>query len=165
MAEAGRDVELPALAADRRRRRGPPGWGVLLFLALLGGLFVLNSWVSMGGQPVRWIENDLNAALAQARTQGRRVFLYIYDPNDPAHLRNERQIFSQRYAREPLQNAVCCRVQAQLNDLVALKYRYEKTPLFLVLKEDGREMFRTQGAVDERQFMTYVGSPLAAKKP
>lgn len=140
------------------RRKGPPLWGVLLVLGLLGVLLVINQQVSTGGQPVAWIEGDLDAALRQAEARRVRVFLYLYEPNDPAHQRNERQLFTQRWAREPLESAVCCRIATRPGDVIGMRYGFEGKPLFLLLDTQGRRLNGIPGALDEREFRTHIGS-------
>lgn len=151
----------PQPAAVRGRR--PPAWGIGLFLLLLGGLVFINQCVSTGGKPVAWIDNDLNAALQQAEAQKRKVFLYLYEPDDQTHARNELQVFTQRWARDPLQHVVCCRVALRPTDPLRLKYLYKNKPLFLLLDAKGNVLSRIDGAVDEFQFFTYIGT-IAARE-
>lgn len=153
MTTVGSDEPLPAAPVPRR---GPPRWGIALFLGLLAVLVLINYLVSSSGPPVRWIENDPNAALAQAAAANKRVFLYVYEPNDPTHARNEREVFSMRWARESLSRAIACRLAVGRGDLARVKYGYRDRPLFLVLDAAGRERNRTEGAPDERQFLTQV---------
>jgi hypothetical protein len=152
----------PADAGTRPRRKGPPAWGIFLFLLLLGGLLLLNQWATTGGEPIRWIENDLDAALKQAASGRKHVFLYLYDPNDPTHRRNEREVFPQRWAREPLQHIVSCRTSVLKDTALRQKYQYVGTPLFLLLNEKGEVVSRAEGALDEREFYAYIGA-LAAR--
>jgi hypothetical protein len=142
--------------------RRPPRWAVPAFLLLLVGFVVLNFVVSHSGPPVAWIENDLPAALRQAAERKQRVFLYLYEPNDPLHGRNEREVFGQNWARAPLQQAAACRIAVQPGDLTTLKHRYTGRPVFVLLDEKGREIaqMRLEGAPDEREFFTYIGKPI-----
>jgi hypothetical protein len=159
MSEAPSPQPQPTVVRGRR----PPAWGIGLFLLLLGGLVLVNQCVSTGGKPVAWIDNDLNAALAQAEAQERKVFLYLYEPGDRTHARNELQVFTQRWARDPLQHVVCCRVALRPTDPLRLKYLYKNTPLFLLLDAKGNVLSRIDGAVDELQFFTYIGT-IAARE-
>lgn len=147
-----------------QKRKGPPAWGVVLFLLLLGGLGFLNQYVAMSAPEIDWIENDLAAALTQVSPEQPRVFLYIYEPNDPVHERNEREVFTKRWARGPLQRAVCVRYRFQPTELESVqfvrRYNYEGTPLFLVLMGDGNPAMRAEGAVTEKEFFTYVAGPI-----
>lgn len=156
----------PPAEAEARARRGPPAWGVVGFLALLGLFAVVSHLVTTGGPPVAWIENDLERALGEAARDNRRVFLYLYDPDDPVHRRNETEIFAQYWAREPLAKAVCCRVALREGDLLRVKYEqkyhFRGEPLFLLLNARGDPVTVPQtGALDERQFYTYIGGPIA----
>jgi hypothetical protein len=146
---------LPGPIATRGRR--PPAWGIVLFLLLLAGFLFINYRASVGGPPVAWIDNDLSAALKQAAEQKRKVFLYLYDPADPTAARNERQVFTQHWARKPLEKVVCCRVVMRPGDPLAAKYVYKNQPVFLLLDAQGNVLSRTEGAVDESQFFTYIG--------
>jgi hypothetical protein len=149
-------------ATEPRKRKGLPTWGVVAFLVLLGGMVMVNQWVSSSGPEIRW-ENDLDAALAKTSDEQPRVFLYFYDPSDASHERNELRVFSQRWARESLVDTVCCRIALGDGDLkkarLARDYGYEGRPLFLLLTRDGTPVGRTEGEVDEREFMTYIGMP------
>lgn len=159
------DAETPPAATTPEpavvpRRKGPPAWGVALFLVLLAGVIVTSQWLSTSGAPVQWIDDDLAAALAQAQSRHCRVFLYLYEPNDPIHARNEREVFAQRWARRPLEQAVSCRVALRPGDVRRVKYGYEGRPLFLLLDAKGnRQGPAVSGAVDEREFMTFIGRP------
>ncbi len=148
----------PALESERPRRRRPPAWGIVLFLALLGGLVLVNQCATTGGRPVAWINNGLDVALRQAQEHKRKVFLYLYEPGDRTHERNERNVFTQYWARKPLAHVVCCRIAVKPGDLLPLRYRYNNTPLFLLLDAKGNPLSRTEGAVDELQFFTYIGA-------
>ena len=155
-------IERP-IAADgpAQRRKRPPLWGVVLFLALLGGWGIVNYVASTGGPRIAWIDDDLDAALKRAAERKARVFLYLYEPQDQTHARNEREVFTQRWARDPLKNVVCCRVAVRKTDPLARRYDYNNKPLFLLLDESGQALrgLRTEGAVDEREFFTFIGKP------
>jgi hypothetical protein len=123
---------------------------------------VANYAISRSGPAIAWIDNDLPAALRQAVERKQRVFLYIYEPNDPLHARNERLVFSESWARTPLRDAVACRIAVQPHDRLALRFNYSGKPVFVLLDEQGRPIaqMRVEGAPDEREFFTYIGSPL-----
>jgi hypothetical protein len=146
------------------RGRHPPAWGIALFLLLLAGFALVNEYFSSSGRPVAWIDNDLNAALKQAAEQHRKVFLYLYEPADPIFARNEREVFTRRWAREPLEHVVCCRVALGPNDPLRTRYMYKNTPLFLLLDAQGNMLSRTEGAVDEIQFLTHIGDIAARSR-
>jgi hypothetical protein len=141
-------------------RRGPPKWGILLFLGLLAAMLIANSVLSQGGEPIRWIENDLDQALRLAEQRKQRVFLYLYDPNDPVHARNEREIFAQRWAKEQVRQAVSVRVAVRTGDRLATQYGYKGRPLFALLNASGQPTSPPQeGGLDQTQFFTYIGKP------
>ena len=146
------------------RRRGPPTWGIVLFLVLLAGFIFINQRVSTGGRPIAWIENDLNAALQRAAEQKRKVFLYLYEPADRTHARNEREVFTQLWARQPLENVVCCRVALGPADPLRARYMYKNQAVFLLLDAQGNVLSRTEGAVDETQFFTHIGDMAARSR-
>lgn len=153
----------PAPGSGAARRGGPPKWAIVLFLALLGGMVVVNQIVGRSGTPVKWIETDLAAALAQVGAERPRAFLYLYEPNDPEHARNEREVFTQRWAKRPLSRTVNVRV-AVGRDVESLrlmqKYNYKSgTPLFLLLSKNGTPMGRIEGAPTELEFLTHIGRP------
>ena len=126
---------------------------------LLGGIVVVNQLLSTGGPPIAWIDDDVAAALRQAEQKDQRVFLYLYELGDPIHVRNEREVFAQLWARQPRQNTVCCRIAIAAGDVRRVKYKYDGQPLFLLLNPKGKEMARTQGAVSQLEFETYISRP------
>ncbi|MCK4343378.1 MAG: hypothetical protein KAY37_16820 [Phycisphaerae bacterium] len=151
-------------AEGKPRRKGPPAWGIVIFLVLLGGMALINQCASTSGPEIEWIENDLEAALARVSDSKPRVFLYLYEQDDQTHQRNERRVFSQRWAREPLSKAVCCRIALRKDDRQSLKLRqefvYKDTPLFLLLTKDRTMLRRTEGAVTEKMFFTDIAGPI-----
>ena len=157
--DAGAPTPLPPTGSGPARRKGPPAWGIALFLVLLAGWVLVNQLADTGGPPIQWIEDDLNAALKQAGEKDLRVFLYLYEPNDPTHLRNEREVFARRWARAALGNAVSCRIALPPGDVRRVQYKYDAKPLFLLLTAKGKETARTEGAATELEFMTYIGRP------
>ncbi len=157
------------------RRTGPPKWGIAAFLLLLIAMAVINQLVTTSGRPVEWIENDLDAALQKATASGQRVFVYVYEPTEAVHKRNELNVFTQRWARQPLEQAVSCRIALNTDvpggrrwfrvmagvmsfvDAAGAAHPYKSKPLFLVLDSTGKTVAPpTEGAVDERMFSTYV---------
>ena len=66
-------------------------------------------------------------------------------------------------AREPLANVVCCRV-ALRSDAASAKlgqeFAYNGKPLFLVITKNRTPMSRTEGAVTELEFYTYITLPV-----
>jgi hypothetical protein len=158
MSEAPSPQPQPAPQPAAVRGRRPPAWGIGLFLLLLAGFVLVNHRLSTGGKPIAWIDNDLTAAVKQAETEKRKVFLYLYEPNDPTHARNELQVFTQRWARKPLEHVVCCRVVLGPGDPLRFRYKCDGKPLFLLLDAKGNVLSRVEGAVDELQFFTYIGT-------
>ncbi len=144
-------------------RRGPKWWGIVIFLLLLGGMVLVNQWMTTGGPPIQWAKGDLDAALAQISAEKPRVFLYLYEPGNQAHQRNELQVFPQRWARYPLEHAVCVRIELH-SDMASqhlrTRFAYDKSPLFLLLNRAGQPVGRAEGAVDERQFSTQIGKQI-----
>lgn len=153
----------PSGTPSAPRRKRPPTWGIVAFLVVLAGLAVLNQSLSTGGPEIQWFDGSYEAALALAGERNQRLFLYLYEANDPVHARNEREVFTQRWAREPLARTVCCRIAVRKGDILAAKFDYRDTPLFLLISPRGGPPSRTEGAVDERQFRTYIGEP--AQRP
>jgi hypothetical protein len=153
----------PSAPNQPPRRRSSSAWVAAGFLVLLGALIVVNQVTSTSGPPIKWIDNDLDGALRRLTSPKQRLFLYLYDPNDPTYERNEREVFAQRWAREPLANVVCCRV-ALRSDAASAKlgqeFAYNGKPLFLVITKNRTPMSRTEGAVTELEFYTYITLPV-----
>lgn len=148
-------------------RRGLPPWLIGLVLVVgLGAMMFVGFRHEAGGPPIVWIENDLDFALGQVSDAKPRVFLYLYDPDDPRHQRNELQVFTTRWARESVQNIISCRVAMDRpvseTQRLAGEYHYRDQPLFLLLTRDGQPQMRAEGAVTEKEFMTAIGRPAEA---
>jgi hypothetical protein len=155
--ESGSTAESSTERGPAARRKRPPTWGVLVFLGLLGGLLIVNHLVTYAGPQVEWIDNDVERAFALAAERGQLVYLYLYDPGDPAHERNERKMFAQIWTRDPLSEAVPCRVDVSRHRGVGLRYGYRRKPLHMVLTAEGRELGRIDGtAVDRLEFRTHI---------
>ena len=152
-------TETPQAGASRRK--GPPAWGVVAFLLLLVGVVVINQLARTGGSEIKWIENDLDGALARLTDPRERVFVYLYEPNDPIHQRNEREVFTQRWARKPLEDVVCCRVALRKSDPHSVRlmseFAYQDTPEFLLLNRSRVPVSRLDGAATETEFFTRIG--------
>lgn len=149
----------PPEAADpapAERRRGST-WIVVGLLVLLGGWFVVTQVISHTGPPVQWIHNDLQKAQRAAQDSGRRIFLLLYEPGCKVTQANERDLFSLRRVRQLLDRMVCCRIELRPGDPLRRRFKFQGTPLMLVL-EPGRErpLNRLEGKVDWLQFRTYV---------
>ena len=157
---------VPPAENGARKRKGPPLWGVVAFLVLLGAMMVVNQMASSGGPEIAWVDGGLDAAIKQVSAEKPLVFAYLYEADDPAHKRNELRVFSQRWARDPLSQAVCCRIALNKHDpeCVGLfqQLGYRDKPLFLVLDKDKKPVMngRTEGAVSELEFFTYVSEPI-----
>jgi hypothetical protein len=123
----------------------------------------VNRLATTRGPAIAWTDNDLDAALARVDAAHPRVFLYLFEPNDPAHQRNEREVFTQKWAKDALAMTVPCRVAVgtDRNSLdLCRRFIYKKnTPLFLLLTRQGTPVSRTEGPVTELEFMTYIGRP------
>ncbi len=150
-------VPTVSASAPTAPRRLTPAKAGLAFLVLLMIALAANVIVGLSGPKITW-ETDLTTALAKARSAPGKphVFLYLYKKGDPVAERNEREVFAKRWARETLARLVCCRMAIEPSDPLALQYHYGKQPLFLVLDENGKEVSRTEGAVDEAQWYPYV---------
>ncbi|TWT43621.1 hypothetical protein RAS1_00180 [Phycisphaerae bacterium RAS1] len=132
-------------------------------LVLFGGGYAVNELRSQGGPPVGWIEGDIALALQSAAPHQQLILVYLYEAGTPAAERNEREVFTKRWARVPLAQMVCVRKAVRRNDETALRYGYENQPLFLVLDATGKIVNRTAGTPEERQFYTYVSQTLENK--
>jgi hypothetical protein len=137
-------------------RRGSP-WIVAGLLVLLGGWFVVVQVISRTGPPIDWIRNDLPRAEQLAKEKGRRLFLMLYEPGCKITEGNDRDLFSQRFARERLAQMVCCRVELKAEDALRRRFGFKRDPLLLVF-EPGKDVpiSRLEGKIDQLQFETYV---------
>ena len=171
MTDASPSPESAPAPPAPRRRKGPPAWGVALFVAALVVLVWMDQRATEGGPPIPWIENDLEAAKARVDDDHPRIFLYIYEPNSPQHAENEWKLFSKKLIKDELKKAVPVRVVADRDrgtrDL-ATHYGFTHAPLFLVLLKDGNALpnARFEGTPSQDEFWTRVAEPIFhASKP
>lgn len=145
--EAGRTAPGP-------RKLNPIRAG-LGFMVLVMAVFVGNEIFSRSGPEVVWL-NDLDEALREAGATGRRVFLVLHAPESEIAARNDRKVFSQRYARIRLARMVCCRIEVGREHPLARRFGMGREPLALVLTAESVELSRIEGTIGRRQFNTYV---------
>jgi thiol:disulfide interchange protein len=154
-----------------QERRGLPTWAILLGLLLLGGMIVLNQYLTTRGPKVDWAFHDLEAARAAAQAQNRRIFLYLCTPGEAAADRNDREVFTKPWAREILATAVCCRIELSSNDPRRAdfeeRFGYRGQPMMMVLDAAGQRpvVNPVVGAPDENEFYTYITEPLRRSAP
>ncbi len=146
------------------RQRGP-AWMLVGLLVLLGAVYVINQYIANTGPTIDWIRNNLPEAQQVARDKGRRIFLMLYEPGCKDTERNDREVFTRRYARVRLANMVCCRIELKPDDRLRQQFKFHGSPLMLVTTADLDVLSRTEGAVTQGQFETYInpGKPGQAK--
>lgn len=150
------------------RRRTAQRAAIIGFVVLVAALYAVSQMVTRSGPIIAWIDGDLDRALREAKLTGRRIFLYLYETEDPLHARNEREVFSQRWARSVLAGLVCCRVELEPRQPAGLKlrgrYQYDGKPRMILLDPDGEPVVPgIDGEIDQKQFFTYIEQP--AKRP
>lgn len=162
--------ETPTAMGDElaQRPKGRPPWILIGFVAAIAVVYAGTQFRTQSGPPVVWQSGDLSRVLEQARREHKRVFLYLYDPANPMAERNEREVFTQRWARDVLALVLCVRMpidQQNLADLkIAQRYGYKDEPMMVVLDPNGQKVAPPiQGVIDERQFYTYIDIP--ARRP
>ena len=129
------------------------------FVLLLGAGLVVSQITNYSGPPIRWIYNDVDAALKQAAKSGRRVFLYLHEADCPITAKLDQNLFSRRFARTRLDKMVACRVEVGPTDPLRGRFGFDGTPLMLVLDADGKQIITPlRGEVGKLQFQTYIRS-------
>jgi hypothetical protein len=84
------------------------------------------------------------------------VLLYIHRANCPTTSEHDRGLFKQRFARETIAKMVPCRIETKRGTPIAGRFRFDGDPLMIVLSPDGKEVYRLEGPVDQRQFSTFI---------
>lgn len=138
------------------KRNAPPKKVLTLLFVLFGAVFVISQVISTSGPEINWIEGDLDAARKQAKESGNPLFVYAFEPDDPIAKRNDRMVFTQRWARERLANMICCRIPLEPRDAQRGRLGYRDEPVMILFRSDGEEISRISGAVDRKQFRTYI---------
>lgn len=145
-------AELPV---DRKR---PPVWILLALVVLFGGWFTATQIHTRSGPPIAWVR-DLEAAQRLAREQGRRIFLLLHEPGCKITESHDRDLFTQRFAREILARMVPCRIELQRDDPLRWRFQFRGPPLMLVLEPGSDRPLGGQvleGKIERLQFETYV---------
>lgn len=158
MSEPTPPAESAGPPPERAARRSGSPWIFVGLLVLLGGWFVVTQVVSHSGPEIAWIENDFPRAEAEARAQGQRILLLLYEPDCQVTAGLERNLFTQREVRERLAKMVCCRVKLTPSDPLRRRFNFKRSPQMMVL-EPGRDepVARVlNGNVELREFKTYV---------
>ena len=138
------------------RKKNSGLWTGIWFVVLLGAGLIIAQVINYSGPSIKWIYNDVDAALTQAQGSGRRVFLYLHAPQCPITVKHERALFSQRLARTRLDKMVACRVEVGPTDPLRARFGFDGTPLMLVLDPDGKRISELRGEVRERQFRAFI---------
>ncbi|MFH1747867.1 MAG: hypothetical protein ABIG44_12600 [Planctomycetota bacterium] len=138
-------------------RKPASTWMVLGLLVLLAAWFVFTQIYARGGEEIKW-HDDLAVAEQMARATGQRIFLVLHEPDCPITAGNDRDLFSQRYAKRRLAKMTCCRIELKPLDPLRVRFKLEKLPIMLVLEaEPGKPpISKLEGKVDQLQFETYV---------
>lgn len=133
-----------------------PARAGLILLGLLMGGFVVTQFLESGGPPVRWIYN-LDEALARARQEKKRVFLYLHQPGCATTQQHDGGLFKKYFAQQRLAQMICCRLELAPGNELRRRFGFERDPLMIVLDADGRPTGEAQkGLVDQRRFETYI---------
>jgi thioredoxin-related protein len=141
-------------APARRKKSGL--WTGFWFVALLGAGLIIAQVINYSGPSIKWIYNDVDAALAQAQDSGRRVFLYLHAPQCPITAKHERSLFNQRFARTRLDKMVPCRAEIGRTGPLRARFGFDGTPLMLVLDSSGKRISELRGEVNKLRFLTYI---------
>ena len=136
-------------------RRPGSKWIAVGLLVLLGGWFVVTQTISRTGEQIQWLDS-LPAAEKLAHETGRRILLVLHEPDCEITAANDRDLFSQRFARAQLAKMVCCRVELKPGDPLRRRFGFTSEPLVLVLKPNGELLHRLTGRITRLQFETFV---------
>ena len=140
---------LPAAARKPSMKAG------IGFVLLLGAGLIVAQITNYSGPPIRWIYNDVDAALKQAAESRRRVFLRLHEADCPISAEHDQDLFSRRFARIRLDKMVACRVEVGPTDPVRGRFGFDGAPLMLVLDSDGKQIRAPlRGEVGKLQFQT-----------
>jgi hypothetical protein len=146
----------PENGTSNARRLNPKVAG-LAFILLLVGFYAFAQYLSRSGPEIAW-QTDFDTALAMAQNQDRRIFLYLYEPDDEWTDNYERGLFQERYARERLAQMVPVRIELGPDDPLRRRYGFTESPTMVTLNSEGEMIAEplVGGPIDRRQFVTYV---------
>lgn len=135
-------------------------WVLPLFVVFVAGLYVFTQMRSTSGPQIQWAA-DLDRALAQAKAENKKVFLYLFEASNPLAERVDREVLTQRWAREPLAKLVCVRIDLKKDRTDHLKirqqYDYSGEPKMVVVDASGKPVAGSiQGIIDQKSFFTYI---------
>lgn len=137
-------------------KRISPGVAGGIFIVLLMIGFAISNWVTRTGPSLVW-KYDLNQSIEAAAAGNRRIFLYLHEKDCPITAELDRNLFTQRYAREILDQMIPCRLEVTASHPTAQRFGFRKDPVSVLLDSSGQPMLAPHvGGFDEREFTTYV---------
>ncbi len=144
----------PLAGASGAGRRGPSPFLIgLAFVVLFGGGYALTQYITYSGPKIAWLY-DLEQARAESGRSRKRIFLMLHEPGCKITARNERELFSTRFARERLAQMIPCRVELRPGDPLRDQFQFTGPPLMITLDANGMPLGRSEGRIDEREFRT-----------
>lgn len=152
-ASAASTPDLSAAASGAVRRGPSPFLIGVAFVVLFGGGYALTQYITYSGPKIAWLY-DLDQARAESARSRKRIFLMLHEPGCKITARNERELFSTRFARERLAQMVPCRVELRPGDPLRDQFQFTGPPLMITLDVNGMPLGRSEGRIDEREFRT-----------
>lgn len=149
----------PASAPRAHARSKGVKYGfIALFVAAALGIYLLQ----LRGQEFPDWQEDLDAALRQARTQQRGVLVYFVHSTSSATVRTQWKIaLSRERNKRAIENAKLIRVVAEiaLNSEAARRFNIERLPTLTILSDHGTLCKRSQELIGQVEFRTRFLEP------
>ena len=145
---------------NRKTRSTPSRWLVCLGL----GLTWLVSGSAIAAEPsaISW-RADLRSAQAEARAQGRPIWLQFTGPWCPSCERMERDTFRQsRIVARARSRFIPVRLRSDVHEELVSRYGITGIPTTIIVQPNGQVIARNEGFLDGPAFASFLDSALAA---
>lgn len=103
-------------------------------------------------------ELSMDEAIAQAKNESKKIFLYFGAEWCPPCKMMKANIFPADKVKEALENYVVLFVDADENRPLAIKYQVAGIPAFMIVDENGKVLKRHSGLLSENQMSDWLSN-------
>jgi thioredoxin-related protein len=132
-------------------------WGPAL---LILGVLAFYLYASRpAGEPPGW-GHDYAAALAEAKSSGRKVLLAFHSDGCPPCTAMDRTTLRAEAVQDSLTGLVPVRINAWNSPDISSRYGVSATPTYIVAQSDGTAIRQAEGFLTESEFVLFLNSAM-----